>query len=142
MTTPSIAAAKSDMKQKNRMKFSSCAMYPTLKMKISRLTNETMTSMMAVSGSSTQPSCNHCPPNWNQLKPATSRNTPFSPWCSSVALNAHSESRNARTIEPMASVAASLRCRCLLTAITPDAASGSTGINHRFCAIQVIPSNS
>jgi hypothetical protein len=26
----------------------------------------------------------------------------------------------------------------LLTAITPDAASGSTGISQRFCAIQVI----
>ena len=30
MTKPSMAAAKSDRKQKNLVKFSSCAMYPTL----------------------------------------------------------------------------------------------------------------
>jgi hypothetical protein len=101
-------------------------------MKISRPTNVTITSMMAVSGSSTQPSCNHWPPNWNQLKLNHFAEHAVRRGGCSVAQTRRAKAGN-QAIEPMASVAASLRCRCLFTAIMPAATSGSTGISQRFC---------
>ena len=55
-----------------------------------------------------------------------------------VALKAQSESRNPIAIEPMASVAASLRAGCLLTAMMPAANKGRAGISQRFLTIQII----
>ena len=48
------------------------------------------------------------------------------------------ESAKAMTMDPMASEAASLRCRCFARAMMPAATTGSAGISHRFWTIQLI----
>ena len=101
-------------------------------MKMSRLTRLTITSMMAVSGSSTQPSCTVSPPIWNQLKLNTCRVvSPVAP-CSSVCANAHSASRKENAIVPMVIAAANRRCGRVVSAIAAAAARGSAGISQRF----------
>ena len=68
ITSPSIAAANRDRKQKNRVKFGSFAMYPTLKIKISVPTNVTIRSITAESGSRTQPNFTDVLPSASQSK--------------------------------------------------------------------------
>src|SRR6185312_1708910 len=55
-----------------------------------------------------------------------------------VCTNAMTDRTNPMTMDPMASEAASLRCRCFARAITPAATMGSAGISHRFWTIQLI----
>ena len=56
--------------------------------------------------------------------------------------NATRESRNDRTMEPMATDAANLRFRCLARALRPAARTGIAGISQRFRTIQVMLSQS
>src|SRR5450756_836024 len=105
-------------------------------MKISRLTRVTMTVMQAERGSSTQPSGNAVAPNSNQLKLNVSRHTASEVRGCRVNARAATASRKETAMEPMASDAASRRRRCRQMAMTAAAASGSTGINQRYWAIQ------
>src|ERR1051325_7019148 len=107
-------------------------------MKISRPTNVTITSITAVSGSSTQPSLRmpgSPAANRSHSKLKTSRApSPHAMDCRS----AQTASANAITIEPIASDAENLRQRCGASALNPAASIGSTGINQRFLTIQGI----
>src|SRR5258705_91413 len=107
---------------------------------MSNPTNETITSMTAVSGSSTHPSFSMVPgrpgsPNWNQgkLNIWTSR-------CWSALLKATQERNNAPSMAKIASPAEKLRCRRLARALNPAASRGSEGISQRWCTIQSISS--
>jgi YD repeat-containing protein len=93
-------------------------------------TNVTITSMMAVSGSSTQPSRRLAPPICSQSKLCTTLLVPPPKDLSRVAKNATSDSASDPAIVPMVNVAASRRYGRAVTASTPAAASGSAGISH------------
>src|SRR4051812_22770786 len=103
-------------------------------MKISRPTNVTITSITAESGSSTQPRSTVSEPIGSQVKLTVSRtenpcDQPVSTWP-----NATSASSNETDSDPMASVDASLRAGCFISAITPEATIGTAGISQRTCA--------
>src|SRR6266487_3179255 len=107
-------------------------------MKINRPTNDTIASITAASGSSTQPSLS------TPASPAAKRShsklkTSRAPSPHMMAcLNAQSESANETTIEPMASDAEHLRQRCGASALNPAASIGSAGISQRILRIQGI----
>src|SRR6266566_6107522 len=107
-------------------------------MKMSRPTNDTITSITAVSGSSTQPSSSQVSPNWNQWKLKIWRDTSPFPECCKAFAKATQDKIRAMPIEPIASEAANLRCRCFAKAETPAANSGKTGISQRYRIIQFI----
>ena len=102
-------------------------------MKISRPTNVTITSMTAVSGSSTQPV-------WHasagaELEPAKltyllrrARRAGM-PQCIGER---DARSSSANTIAPMASEAANFAVTLLANALKPAASNGSAGISQRF----------
>src|SRR5229473_5837662 len=105
-------------------------------MKISRPTNDTITSMTAVRGSRTQPSSSHTSPNWNQRKLKTCRDTSPFPECCKAFAKATQDKIRATPIEPIASEAANLRCRCFAKEETPAANSGKAGMSQRYRTIQ------
>src|SRR6266481_942097 len=107
-------------------------------MKISRPTNDTITSMTAVRGSRTQPSSSHTSPNWNQRKLKTCRDTSPFPECCQAFAKARQDKIRATPIEPIASEAANLRCRCFAKEETPAANSGKAGMSQRYRIIQFI----
>src|SRR5438445_939320 len=107
-----------------------------LYMKMSSPTNDTITSMTAVSGSSTQPSSSQASPNWNQRKLKIWRDASPFPECCKAFAKATQDKIRAIPIEPMASEAANLRCRCFAKEERPAANSGKTGISQRYWTIQ------
>src|SRR6266404_266931 len=106
-------------------------------MKISSPTNDTITSMTAVRGSSTQPNSSQASPNWNQRKLKWRGASPL-PECFNAFAKATQDKIRATPIEPIASEAANLRCRCFAREETPAANSGKTGISQRYRIIQFI----
>jgi hypothetical protein len=97
-------------------------------MKMSAPTNVIITSIAAVSGSSTQPSLNVVSPRTNQSKLCVNR----AAGSASVFTNATHERKNASTIDPMASEADAAREGRFINALNPAASSGSAGISQRY----------
>src|SRR5581483_8898587 len=107
-------------------------------MKISRPTKLTITSMIAESGSSTQPRRSVESPIWNQSKLCVSCQGPPAADFPKVLKKAMAESKNDIAIVPIGMVAANRRCGWLVMASTAAANRGSKGISQRFWIIQSI----
>src|SRR5882672_8064279 len=109
-------------------------------MKMSNPTKHTITSITAVSGSSTQPNLNQALPTWNQRKLENWRMTPEWPANRNASASATHEMTSETAIAPMAIAAENLRWRRLAKAVSAAAASGSAGINQRDCTREGISS--
>src|SRR5688572_23355130 len=100
-------------------------------MKMSAPTNVIITSIAAVSGSSTQPSRKVVSPSTNQSKLWVKR----AAGSVSVFTNAAQERKNASTIDPMASDADAVRDGRFINALNPAASNGSAGISQRYSSM-------
>ena len=107
-------------------------------MKMSVPTNVIITSIAAVSGSSTQPSLKVVSPSTNQSKLCVNRTA----GSASVFTKPAHERKNASTIDPMASEADAVRDGRFINALNPAASSGSAGISQRYWTSEFIPSSS
>src|SRR5439155_25711741 len=83
-----------------------------------------------------QPSSSQASPNWNQWKLRKRRAASAFPECCRAFAKATQDKIKATPIEPIASEAANLRCRCFAKEETPAANSGKTGISQRYRIIQ------
>src|SRR5258708_4144827 len=103
---------------------------------MSRPTKLTITSMMAASGSSTQPSCSVDSPIWNQGKLWITRTARYGSGGFGKTENAMHETAEEIARAARASAAAGRRLRCFITAISPAANSGNTGMSQGYWTIQ------